>query len=69
MKQVPPGRFSDWDGEVAWDYDGVVTTWADPMSLVPLLARGLEDLFYEHYGIEPDAKRIEFYRLLYSLAS
>ncbi|MFZ0248429.1 MAG: aminoglycoside 3'-phosphotransferase [Acidimicrobiales bacterium] len=29
----------------------------------------LEPLFYESYGIEPDAARIRFYRLLYDLAS
>jgi kanamycin kinase len=28
-----------------------------------------EPLFYEGYGIEPDPRRIRFYRLLYDLAS
>jgi kanamycin kinase len=45
--------------------DVAVGAWSTTWNVGP----GYEDLFYEAYGIEPDPSRIEFYRLLYSLAS
>jgi kanamycin kinase len=46
-----------WDVAIgAWS-----TTWN--------IGQGWEELFYESYGIEPDARRIRFYRLLYDLVS
>lgn len=45
--------------------DVAVGAWSTTWNVGP----GYEDLFYESYGIEPDPQRIEFYRLLYSLAS
>jgi kanamycin kinase len=33
------------------------------------LGAGWEDLFYDSYGLRPDARAIAFYRLLYDLAS
>lgn len=45
--------------------DVAVGAWSTTWNVGP----GYEDLFYQSYGIEPDPQRIEFYRLLYSLAS
>lgn len=45
--------------------DVAIGAWSTTWNLGP----GYEELFYESYGIEPDPQRIEFYRLLYSLAS
>ena len=45
--------------------DIAVGAWSTTWNVGP----GWEDLFYDSYGIEPDPQRIEFYRLLYSLAS
>lgn len=45
--------------------DVAVGAWSTTWNVGP----GWEDLFYESYGIEPDPQRIQFYRLLYSLAS
>ena len=42
-----------------------VGAWSVTWNLGP----GWEELFYEAYGVEPDEPRIEFYRLLYDLAS
>lgn len=52
---------------------GVADRWCDvavgAWSTTWNVGQGYEDLFYESYGIEPDTQRIEYYRLLYSLAS
>jgi kanamycin kinase len=45
--------------------DVAVGAWSTTWNLGP----GYEDLFYESYGVDPDPDRIEFYRLLYDLAS
>jgi kanamycin kinase len=46
-------------------WDIAVGAWSVTWNVGP----GWEDLFYQSYGVEPDARRIEFYRLLYSLSS
>lgn len=46
-------------------WDVAVGAWSTTWNVGP----GYEDLFYASYGIDPDPRRIEFYRLLYSLAS
>ena len=46
-------------------WDVAVGAWSTTWNVGP----GWEELFYESYGIEPDADRIRFYRLLYDLAS
>lgn len=45
-------------------WDVAVGAWSTTWNVGP----GWEELFYESYGVEPDAQRIEFYRLLYSLS-
>ena len=45
--------------------DIAVGAWSVTWNLGP----GWEPLFYEAYGVEPDERRIAFYRLLYDLAS
>jgi kanamycin kinase len=65
------------DGEVTGYLDvgelGVADRWWDiavgAWSSVWNLGPGYEELFYSSYGVEPDPRRIEFYRLLYCLAS
>ena len=46
-------------------WDIAVGAWSSVWNLGP----GYEELFYASYGVEPDRRRIEFYRLLYCLAS
>ena len=46
-------------------WDVTLGAWSTTWNVGP----GYEDLFYDSYGIEPDADRIAFYRLLYDLAS
>jgi kanamycin kinase len=46
-------------------WDVVVGAW----SVTWNLGAGWEDLFYDSYGLRPDARAIAFYRLLYDLAS
>lgn len=45
-------------------WDIAVGSWSVTWNLGP----GLEDYFYESYGVEPDLPRIDFYRLLYDLS-
>ncbi len=45
--------------------DIAVGAWSVTWNVGP----GWEDLFYESYGVEPDADRLTCYRLLYDLAS
>ncbi len=45
--------------------DVAVGAWSTTWNVGP----GWEDIFYESYGIAPDPDGIEFYRMLYSLAS
>ncbi len=79
MTERPPARFSKWSAQVAWDYDGVVTAWrlARGGEIRFLKVRKIHR---HHYTLaderdrlvwarEPDPGRIEYYRLLYSLAS
>jgi kanamycin kinase len=46
-------------------WDIAVGAWSSVWNLGP----GFEELFYASYGVAPDDRRIEFYRLLYCLAS
>ena len=46
-------------------WDIAVGAWSVTWNVDP----SLEPLFYEAYGVEPDAARIRFYRLMYDLAS
>jgi kanamycin kinase len=46
-------------------WDVAIGAWSTTWNIGP----GWEELFYESYGIEPDARRIRFYRLLYDLSS
>jgi kanamycin kinase len=46
-------------------WDVAVGAWSCTWNLGP----GFEDLFYRTYGIEPDERKIAFYRLLYDLVS
>lgn len=46
-------------------WDIAVGSWSVTWNLGP----GFEDYFYESYGVEPDPRRIAFYRLLYDLSS
>ena len=52
---------------------GVADRWCDiavaAWSVTWNVGPGWENLFYESYGVQPDEQRIEFYRLLYDLAS
>jgi len=57
----PPSRFADWDADVAWDYDGVVTVWR--------LERGGETRFLKvrkvyrhHYTLADERDRLEWLR-------
>lgn len=45
-------------------WDIAVGSWSVTWNLGP----GLENHFYESYGVEPDLRRIAFYRLLYDLS-
>ena len=46
-----------------WDIS--VAAWSVTWNLGP----GLEDRFFEAYGIAPDPERIRYYRLLYDVVS
>jgi len=46
-------------------WDIAIGAWSTTWNIGP----GYEELFYESYGIEPDARRIRFSRLLYDLSS
>jgi kanamycin kinase len=52
---------------------GVADRWCDiavgAWSVTWNVGPGWEELFYDAYGVQPDADRITFYRLLYDLAS
>ena len=52
---------------------GVADRWSDiavgAWSVTWNLGPGWEDVFYDAYGVQPDARRIEFYRILYDLTS
>jgi kanamycin kinase len=72
-----PNVLLDGDGRVTGYVDvaelGVADRWCDiavgAWSVTWNVGPGWEDLFYESYGVQPDAARIAFYRLLYDLAS
>lgn len=46
-------------------WDLAVASWSITWNLGP----GLEGLFYDAYGVEPEPDRIRFYRLLYDVVS
>lgn len=46
-------------------WDVAIGAWSVTWNVGP----GWEDLFYRSYGVQPDPRRIAFYRLLYDLAS
>ena len=72
-----PERAARQDGGITGYVDiaelGVADRWCDiavgAWSVTWNIGPGWEDLFYESYGVQPDPERIEFYRLLYDLAS
>jgi kanamycin kinase len=73
----PPNVFLADDGVVTGYLDlgelGVADRWYDvavgAWSVTWNFGPGWEVLFYDAYGVQPDAPRIAFYRLLYDLAS
>jgi kanamycin kinase len=72
-----PNVLLDDDGRVSGFLDlgelGVADRWWDlavgSWSVTWNLGSGWEKVFFDAYGIEPDERRITFYRLLYDLAS